>query len=80
MTGSFNFSLLHSKMVEKALLAVKVDKAAASHDRIPGILLVLIRLAAAIAPNLTMIFNSSLTDGIFPDTWKKGKYNGHLQE
>ena len=67
LVDGFQFESLSIGSVEKALTAIS-PRTAAGHDQIPGILLK--NLATAIAPNITTIFNCSLSDSHFPSVWK----------
>lgn len=69
----FNFDLLNQNVVQKALLSVK-ENTAMGHDLLPGYFIK--KLASAFAPNLTKIFNASLSQGVFPNTWKKANVTG----
>ena len=54
-------------MVQKALSSIK-STTAPGHDKFPGF--VLKRLAGALAPNITTIYNSSIHNNIVPNSWK----------
>ena len=65
---SFNIAMITERSVCNSLAAMKTS-AASGHDRLPGIILK--KIAPAIAPNITTIFNRSIQDNYFPTNWKK---------
>ena len=65
---SFNFQIVSTQSVARLLGAVKTNTAMGS-DGIPGFLVK--KLAMAMAPAITDIFNESLTSNCFPSLWKK---------
>jgi len=65
--NSFQFSTLTYLEVFKALHSIK-PSTAPGHEQIPGF--VLQKLAAALAPNFTIIYNSVLQNNIIPKSWK----------
>ena len=65
--NSFRFSELTSREVQKALSSIK-STTAPGHDKFPGF--VLKRLAGALAPNITIIYNSTTRNNIVPSCWK----------
>lgn len=65
---SFSFRPLLETEVQYLLYTTKT-KTAVGHDELSGYLLK--SLASEIAPNVTKIFNTSLSQGIFPTSWKK---------
>jgi len=67
IASSFRLSLLSRTEVNKALSSIKTSTAP-GHEQIPGF--VIQRLADAIAPNLTIIYNSILHNNIIPKSWK----------
>jgi len=66
MVSSFPLSVF-PKQVNKALSSIKTSTAP-GHEQIPGF--VIQKLAYAIAPNLTVIYNSILQNNIIPKSWK----------
>ena len=54
-------------MVQKALSSIK-STTAPGHDKFPGFALK--QLAAAVAPNMTIIYNSTIQNNIVPRRWK----------
>ena len=64
---TFCFSELTSGEVQKALYLIKFTTAP-GHDKFPGF--VLKRLAGALSPNITTIYNSSTQNNIVPSCWK----------
>jgi hypothetical protein len=65
--NNFSFHLLSPGDVLNLINSIKVTKSAGC-DNLSGALLKLV--APAIAPNVTSIFNQSLTQGCFPKCWK----------
>ena len=65
---SFTFSHFSVHETERLLKSTKSDTATGC-DEIPGFLLK--QLSSALAPNLTIIFNTSLSEGVVPSQWKK---------
>ena len=64
----FNINNLSNYKVERMLTNLKVDTATGPDD-LPAFLLK--DLAKEIAPNISLIMNSSINSGIFPQLWKK---------
>jgi len=65
--NSFQLSILSYSEVIKALSSIK-SSTATGHEQIPGF--VLQKLARALAPNFTIIYNSILQNNIIPKSWK----------
>jgi Reverse transcriptase (RNA-dependent DNA polymerase) len=65
---SFTFSQLSVNQVKNLLSNIR-SNTATGHDELPGHLLK--RLAPALAPNVSKIFNASLASVTFPSMWKK---------
>ena len=65
--SGFEFQQLNVQQTQRLLESIKVNTAT-GHDGIPGFLLK--KLAPAIAPNLSTIFNESLSQCSFPKMWK----------
>jgi retron-type reverse transcriptase len=65
---SFQFRTLSQAEVERALATIKT-KTAAGCDGISGVLLK--KLSSALASNIALIFNQSLNQRCFPDSWKR---------
>jgi hypothetical protein len=65
--GSFVFSALSQGKVARLLHRIN-PKTASSHDDISGSLL--LRVAPALVPNITRIFNASFAQNSFPNFWK----------
>ena len=72
---SFQLSPLSHSEVFKALSSIK-PSTAPGHEQIPGF--VLQKLAQALTPNLTIIYNSILHNNIIPNSWKKGTSQSHI--
>lgn len=66
----FHFGLITNDAIFKKLLKIKPNKALGL-DKIPGKLLK--DSAVVVTPFLNLIFNSSLSEGIFPSEWKKAR-------
>lgn len=65
---SFCLQKFTEAKIANTLQKVKINTAA-GHDQIPGLLLS--RLAVALSPSLTKVFNASIQAGAFPTEWKK---------
>lgn len=66
----FHFTTITEENVPKTLMKIKPNKASGL-DKIPGKLLK--DSATIVAPFLNLIFNSSLSKGIFPNDWKNAR-------
>ena len=72
----FDIHPLDCGTTEKLLSKVKANSATGSDD-IPAFLVK--KLAHYISPNITLLYNSSIQNGIFPDQWKKAS-DCYIQE